>query len=308
MLVVGDSVIGNREGIEPFGFRWCWARGDATAGFTAVVRVKNEARNLPFVLPQLLRSVERVVLVDNQSSDRTAEVAGEIASRLGRADRLEVVDYPFDVARCGSEHRETPPDSVHSLTYFNNWAFSHVRTMYALKWDGDMVLSEEGERVLRDLAWRLEGVQRVVAIPRHAVYVRSDTEAWVDALVNREPWAWPNLPGYRFGKGLEWEVPLTPGGISGVRLPDFVCFEVKWLDKDEFNHWSSPGEFEGSVRQSRKRREWALFQALVDGQDPEGLVRVTSASGEHVIDTVRSLTEHHWTARVEDQPSTGTGC
>ena len=49
------------------------------------------------------------------------------------AERLEVRSYPFAVARCGEEHLGTSPDSVHSLVYFYNWSFSHVRTGYALK-------------------------------------------------------------------------------------------------------------------------------------------------------------------------------
>ena len=60
--------------------------------------------------------------------------------RCERPDRLEVHSYPFSIARCGEEHLGTPAESVHSLVYFYNWSFSHVRTGYVLKWDADMVL------------------------------------------------------------------------------------------------------------------------------------------------------------------------
>ena len=45
------------------------------------MRVKNEARALPLTLPPLLRAVDRVVLIDNGSTDGTARVAREIAER-----------------------------------------------------------------------------------------------------------------------------------------------------------------------------------------------------------------------------------
>ena len=42
-------------------------------------RVKNEARNLPWVLPRMFEAVQHVVLVDNGSDDGTPEVARQIA-------------------------------------------------------------------------------------------------------------------------------------------------------------------------------------------------------------------------------------
>jgi len=59
---------------------------------------------------------------------------------------------------------------VHSLTYFYNWSFSHVRTPYALKWDGDMVLTPQSERVLRDLAWQLQDLGTSLTMRRDPVY------------------------------------------------------------------------------------------------------------------------------------------
>ena len=279
----------NREGLAEYAIRWNWVTGPSSSEFTAVLRVKDEARSLPWVLPGVLRSVEQTIVVDNGSTDGTAEVARRVAAEVGLEDRLQVLSYPFAVSRCGPEHLQTFPDSVHSLTYFYNWSFSHVRTRYALKWDGDMVLTPQGERVLRDLAWQLEGIDGAITMRRDPVYVESKRIAYVDTMPGKpEPWGWRNSPAYTFAKAFDWELMLPRPGDPVVRLPDFVCFELKWLDADEFAHWSYT-DFKIEIN-SRKRREWELFHALREGSPlPDKVVRVESPDRLHVIDHLRSI-------------------
>jgi hypothetical protein len=279
----GSAVTSNLEGHADFNVRWAWEDGPPPPGLAAIVRVRNEARALPWALPPLLRAADRVTVVDNGSTDGTARVARELGD-------VEVVSYPFAVARCGAEHLSTPETSVHSLAYFYNWAFAHARTSYVLKWDGDMVLSDLAVQALRDLAWQLEAAELVVRVPRLGLYVESDRLAYVDtALRNCEPWAWPNRSGYRFTKALEWELPMFPAGIETVTLPEFSCVELKFLDADEFVHWS-PTDFDASPRTARKRREQEVFGALAAGEaPPEGVVAVEAPDGEHVIDHVRRV-------------------
>jgi hypothetical protein len=279
----------NLEGEADFNVRWGWAEGPVQPGMTAIVRVKNEARALPWTLPPLLRAVDRVMLIDNGSTDGTAAVARETAAAVGEAP-LEVASYPFAVARCGDEHLDTPEASVHSLAYFYNWSFAHVRTSYALKWDGDMVLAESAVLALRDLAWQLEATEALVRVPRIALYVASDRLGYVDlGLRNCEAWAWPNRPGYSFVKALEWELPMFPPDLETVTLPEFSCVELKFLDGDEFAHWS-PTNFDASPRTARKRREQEVFRALAAGDAPPlGVVAVRAPKGTHVIDHVREV-------------------
>jgi hypothetical protein len=282
-------VLTNLEGQGDFTVRWAWADGQLEEGFTAVVRAKNEARTLPWTLPPLLRAARMVVLVDNGSTDGTADVARDAAQAEGAADRLEVHTYPFSVARCGEEHLGTPAASVHSLVYFYNWSFSHVRTRYALKWDADMVLTDVAIHAFRDLAWQLEAADAVVRIPRYPLYVADERHAYLDlGLANCEAWAWPNRPGYSFVKAMEWEQPLLPPDTPRIILPDWSCLELKHLDADEFDHWSDT-DFDQTERTRRKRREWEVFHALAQGEEPPSdLVAVEAPAGRHVIDYVRS--------------------
>jgi glycosyltransferase involved in cell wall biosynthesis len=278
----------NLEAEAEFDVRWAWAEGPLEPGFTAVVRAKDEARSLPRVLPPLFRAVGRVVLIDNASTDGTPELARRVAEEAGAGERLDVFEYPFRVSRCGAEHLETPARSVHSLTYFYNWSFSHVRTAYALKWDADMVLTDSLAATLRDLAWQLEGTEALVRIPRHPLYVADERRAYLDAgLRNREPWAWPNRPGYVFGKGMEWELSPAPERARRLVLPEWGCIELKHLDTDEFANWS-PVEFDASLRTRRKLRESTVFEALARGGSvPDDVVAIEAPDGRHVVDYVR---------------------
>jgi glycosyltransferase involved in cell wall biosynthesis len=242
------------------------------------------------VLPPLLHAVKRVVLVDNGSTDGTVAVARRVAADAGAADRLELRSYPFAISRCGAEHLETAPDSVHSLAYFYNWAFSHVRTTYALKWDGDMVLTDAAVAALRDLEWQLEGTEAIVRVPRHPLYVAGDRQAFLDgAVINREPWAWPNGPGYSFVKAIDWELPLWSPDMPAITLGDWACVELKHLNADEFGHWSHNG-FDASARTQRKRREWETFHAIAAGGAlPDGVVPIEAPNGRHVVEYVRQI-------------------
>jgi glycosyltransferase involved in cell wall biosynthesis len=284
----------NREGHDAYDVRWRWTRGAAASGFTAVLRVKDEARNLPWILPGLLRAVDRVVVVDNASTDGTADVARHVAEAHGSGARLRVTDYPFAVARCGSEHLRTPADSVRSLTWFCNWSFAHVETRYGLKWDGDMLLTREGELILREHAWQLEATDVVLPIPRIPVYVVSDELAHLDVgFRHYEPCAWPNKPAYRFVKGFEWEVPVRPDDVPVTVLPSHICFEIKWLDRDEFTNWTGQ-DFMTSERATRKQRDWDVFPNLRRGTVPAGLVRVDRGDAHHLLEAVRTGRRVHW--------------
>lgn len=284
----------NRESRADFDISFPWrSQQRLLPETTGVVRVKNEAQSLPWVLPPLLRALHEVILVDNMSDDGTADVARKTAADAGLAHKLRVLDYPFRVSRCGPEHLHTPADSVHSLTWFYEWSFSHVRTAYSLKWDGDMVLTQDGEHVLADLAWQLPGHDVLLTVPRFSLYVASDRLAYLDlGLWNAEPFGYPMGEAYTHLKAFEWELRNYPDHAGSVRLPEGSAIELKWLDSDEFAHWTNPQAFAESGRTRRKRREWQLFQDLAHDrwEGREGVHRIEAPPGRHVIDHVT----HEW--------------
>ena len=281
-------MIRNVEGIADYDVTFAWETGDLEPGLTSVLRVKNEARNLPWVLPPMFEAVERVVVVDNGSDDGTPEVALETARRCGAEDRLVLASYPFQVSRCGPEHLGTPGASVHSLTHFYNWSFSHVRTALSMKWDGDMVLTREGIAALQDMAWQLEDARAIVLIPRHPMTIESDRVAYIDlGMKFREPWIYPMGPDYVFVKAFEWELRDFPDDSYRLHLPEGLCVELKWLDTDEFAHWTDVASFTGA-RTPRKQREWEVDNAVRDGgwEQIPGVHRVESPPGVHIVEHV----------------------
>lgn len=286
MTTVLRTDIHNREGKEAFDVHWNDPRPDKP-GVTAVLRVKNEARSLPWVLPGLLRVTDAIVLVDNGSDDGTPDVAVRVAEENGASEKLRVLEYPFQIARCGAEHLATPPDSVHSLTYFYNWSFSQVQTNYCMKWDGDMVLTHDGERYIEHLRWQLEAAELVIQIPRYGVFIESEDVAYLDAgAAHLEAWLWPNKPAYFFGKAFEWEILVRPRSTRVMRLPPWTVFELKWLDADEFQNWTDTN-FSQRARLGRKTREWEVFNAIKKGVMAEGVHRIESPGETHVIELLK---------------------
>ena len=113
----GGTGIQNLEGHAEFDIVWPWTRpGGLRSGTTAVLRVKNEAPSLPFVLPPLLRACDHVLLVDNGSDDGTAEEALRVADEGGdtteahatfdqlREAYVEIYEEAEAISRSTAEH------------------------------------------------------------------------------------------------------------------------------------------------------------------------------------------------------------
>jgi hypothetical protein len=298
-FVDGPPDIANIEGLSDYDIRWPWTlRPRLTPGTTTVLRVKNEARSMRWMLPSMLDATQQVVLVDNQSDDGTAEVARKVAAKHGAEDRLTIMDYPFRVSRCGPEHLATPERSVHSLAYYYNWAFSHVQTAYSLKWDGDMVLTAEGVAVIDALGWQVQSSEAIIKIPRHPLFVANEQLAYLDlGWRNMEFYGYPMSPEHTFVKAFEWEMRIMRPTDRIIRAPEGLAVELKYLDADEISHWTSPDAFATSPRTARKRREWEVFSALSAGreEDVERVVRIESPHGTHVVDYVTQ----HWLPNAE---------
>jgi hypothetical protein len=128
----------------------------------------------------------------------------------------------------------------------------------------------------------------MVVFQHHPLYIESADVAYFDTrLRNLEPWIYPMGPEYMYVKGFDWEIRGQAPDVRRVTMPPGLCFELKWLDTDEFAHWTDTDAFH-PVRSPRKVREHEVFTALAEGRftDLVDVYRIEAPPGEHVIDHV----------------------
>ena len=281
--------------VEPFG-----SSRHRTLGITALLPLGGSAIGLHRCLPALLRAVEQVIVVDcrraaEPSDPGAVEEARTIAQDLGLAHRLHVLDYPYEVSPPGTAHLDTPPDSVLSLVHFHNWAFSHVRTTYALRWDASLVLTPPGEGLLSDFNWQVGHHQVTLRMPRHPLYVESDRVAYLDlAWANVDQCGHPVAPGYSYVKGFDREVLRLPHSVRHHPLPLGSCLLLR--DIGEPTEPPSPASrtSPSSAEARRERYEADTLRSILAGRWRErpALHRLESPSGVHVVDHAAT----YWTA------------
>ncbi len=84
-------------------------------------------------------------------------------------------------------------------------------------------------------------------------------------------------------------MPVWDFNLQTLELPDWGCVELKFLDDDEFGHWTDT-EFERSSRQKRKQREFEVFKALQGGAEPpKDVVKIVAPEGESVVEHIRTV-------------------
>ena len=247
----------NREGFLNFNFilRETWRRD----GISAILRIKNEEDKIYYCLKSIIRFFNEIILVDNNSEDRTLDIVRDFKSREDQDDKIKIYFYPFRVARCGPEHFRTPEDSVCNLAYYYNWALSKCSFKYVCKWDGDMVLRKEAQESFARFLQKLQTARKMCwSISGQAVYRDfAGNHFLATGEINSEIRIFPNGFNPRFYKVdlyemLKSDPPLEEGEFDGV-----LFYELKFVDTDEFSHWSVT-----DIPTDRKKRELENFRLV----------------------------------------------
>lgn len=242
-------------------------------GVSAMLRVKNEGEKIIFCLNSIINLFDEIVLIDNHSTDKTVEKVRVFKQTRDPKDKIKLFAYPFQVARCGSENKKTPESSVSSLAYYYNWALSHCSYRYVCKWDGDMILKLESEAAFkaflediqhkRPQCWYLYG-QTVYRDERGDFFLSKEE-------INKEIMLFPYGSRTRYHKIDLYEYLKSIPELPRKIFDEIVFYELKFVDEDEFSHWSS---FE--FPSGRKQLEWQNFQAVRTGMiDPDRFERIT---------------------------------
>lgn len=251
----------NREGFLNFNFVLAESRG--RDGTSAMLRIKNEETKIDYCLQSIYDVFDEIVLVDNFSQDRTLELVRAFKQENDKEDKIKIYCYPFNVARCGSEHLQTAEDSVRSLVYYYNWALSRCSYRYVCKWDGDMVMRKETRESFKDFLQQIQTEKKLWVLYGQTIY-RGLDGSYYRAEVNSEIMIYPYGFNPRFRKldlyeAIVSEPPLPVGEFSEVSF-----YELKFTDEDEFSHWGTV-----DFLTTRKRRERKNFELVKMGDVSE---------------------------------------
>lgn len=108
-------------------------------GITWVGRLHNSAEFLEIVVLSWLPVVDELLLIDNCSTDATAQIAQDLVARY--PEKIRYLSYPFQIAKpYSTEHTQTPPNSVHSLVYYYERCFAQATYTIVTKFDDDNLL------------------------------------------------------------------------------------------------------------------------------------------------------------------------
>ena len=255
----------NLEGFSPYDCSL--SPGETRTGVSAMLRVKNEAPKIRCCLASVLDIFDEIVVVDNGSTDGTQEIVRQFKQEHDRAGKMVLLDYPFNIARCGPEHNSTPEHSVHSLAYYYNWTLSHCTKRYVCKWDADMVVRNEARRSFLEFLGQLSHSEaRAILLQGQTVYKDASGRCFLstDDLV-AEPRLFPFDSDNYYVKVEHFEQLRLPPSLQTVTFDDLVFYELKFVDEDEFSHWSTT-----QFPTPRKKREWESVELLRTGGDTTG--------------------------------------
>jgi len=283
----------NCEGLEDFHFSLPYK--SHKKGISAFIRAKNEEDKIHACLLSLIDTFDEIVFADNQSDDATVEIVQKFKSSFDPDNKVKVVSYPFSISRCGSEHKETPENSVHSISYFYNYTISHCTCQYVVKWDADMVLAPKQAAAFRQFSKEINALKGTNTwdVYGQTLYRDKNLDFWLsNEEIYHEPRILPLSYLNVYVKGRYFEILKSPSlnlslNLSGYLIkkepllkrrcfPDVVFYELKFFDKNEFSHWTS-GE---ASHTPRKRKEMESFEIMESGEvnAHSAYTRIDSAS------------------------------
>lgn len=111
---------------------------------SAMIRVKNEEEFLLKSVESIINHVDEVVIIDNLSSDKTPAIIQKLKKNYPL--KVFTFEYNFKVAKIGLPSKREISKNKNSplhLSSYTNWCIKKCRQPYILKWDGDMIATDE---------------------------------------------------------------------------------------------------------------------------------------------------------------------
>jgi glycosyltransferase involved in cell wall biosynthesis len=256
----------NIEGIKAYNYR---RKGFTKPGMTAMIRLKNESKNIEPMLNSIRGVFDEIVICDNNSTDDSVERIKAFQSSNPDMP-IRFYSYPFEVARCGHEHRETDEHSIHSLCYFYNWCLSKCTHQYVCKWDADMIFSRSKINSFIDIKNKLNKYRNyhLSTLNGQTIYIGKTGKKYkFKEDIHNEVRIFPNTTYVHFGKGHHWEYIKSYKKIRTLNPKDTFFYEIKDTNINEFDHWSTKYPEHMSVRKKAEYRNYMQIKSLAPGQD-----------------------------------------
>jgi glycosyltransferase involved in cell wall biosynthesis len=230
---------------------------------TAMVRVRNEEEYLEPCVRSILDLVDRVVIVDNLSDDRTPQIIRALCRAHG--DKVVARSYPHAVLRVGKENEQAAAaraGSPNLLTTYYNYCLAECRTNFVLKWDGDMVATgafagavaefRRSRRLvleIRGANLHPNGTNVVCGASGRAGAGRDVHDNWTASHTDLEPRLFPRFRA-RYDTGFSWCERLVSPFLERPRFRQTVretaYAHLKYCKRDPYANLSP--EFAAAVR------------------------------------------------------------
>ena len=264
--ILNPYVQENKEGIADYYIKRKKLFTNEDHGITAMIRVKNEEKNIERVLNNCLDIFDEIVVVDNGSIDNTVKIVKKIQKYNTTKVGIYLYIYPFNVARCERKN-SCPEDSVHSLAYFYNYALSKCSKTYVCKWDGDMIVTDSMKSKFLGFKNKILAMSKnpeatpIMASPvGTTVFKGIDKNYYYKADESEsEIRIFRNSVDTMFVKDILWEKLFSTSDCIQVDSIEPIFIEYKDVSEDEFSHWKIGGLGMGM----RKRRELENFNHII---------------------------------------------
>lgn len=231
-------------------------------GISLFARLKNGADFLEKAIESHLPYVDEIILVDNNSTDNTAEICEKFAKNFG--EKVKFFRYTPEVVAVGNEKwAETPENSVHSLVYYYNWTLSKTTCQYVMKLDDDIIATPEIWKYFQKIL-SLQS-QKLHIIP--LINIFRDENNFLTPLGTKTQILPPIAGIYAdyglfpvsektyFIKAKNMEAFVFPFGINFSHIP---LFHLKWLKKMQWR-----GSYEGKIlEQIARTQDFSEYEIL----------------------------------------------
>lgn len=146
---VDENILNNIEWFTEYNIPIWWFYEKKQKWISWIARLKNADHFLELCIESHLPFLDELILVDNQSADKTKEICKKLAKKY---PKIKFYEYPFNVFPPSENNDKIPANSVHSLAYYYNRCFSKSKYSHVMKVDDDNLLVAEKWDNIRKVA------------------------------------------------------------------------------------------------------------------------------------------------------------